>query len=261
MTADEYLKAERLDEALASLLGEVRQKPAEARPRIFLFQLLCVLGQWERAATQLQVLGEMDADCVLMAHIFRPVLQCEALRGEVFAGKRTPIIFGEPEEWMGWLVQANCLIAQGQFPAARQLRDQAFEAAPATPGRLNGTQFEWISDADSRLGPMLEAIVESRYWWVPFSRVKRIELAAPADLRDLVWMPARFVWNNGGEASGLIPTRYPGTEGFTDAALRLARKTEWVPKEGEFYMGIGQRMLTTDQTETPLGEVRTIELG
>ena len=259
VTAEEYLKAERLDEALASLQEEVRQNPAADRPRVFLFQLLCVLGRWERAASQLQVLAEMDADCTLLAHIFRPVVQCEALRGEVFAGKRTPIIFGEPEEWMGWLVQANHLVAQGQFSAAGELRARAFEAAPAALGKLNGTPFEWIADADSRLGPMLEAIVEGRYWWVPFQRIQRIELEKPVDLRDLVWMPARFVWSNGGQAAGFVPTRYAGTESASDPALQLARKTEWLVREGDHYLGLGQRILATDQTEMPLGEVRVIE--
>ena len=63
-------------------------------------------GKWEKALTQLNVLADMDAESMLLAQIFRPVLDCETLRTEVFAGKRTPLIFGEPEEWIGWLVQA-----------------------------------------------------------------------------------------------------------------------------------------------------------
>ena len=55
------------------------------------------------------------------------------LRCEVFSGKRTPILFGEPLEWVGLLSQANGLVAQGKYSAAEALRDQAFEAAPATP--------------------------------------------------------------------------------------------------------------------------------
>src|SRR5260221_6018816 len=100
----------------------------------------------------------MDADSALLAQIFTPVLQCEALRGEVFAGGRGPLVFGEPEEWVGLLVQANQLIAQGNYAASRELRERAFEAAPAVPGKLNDRDFEWVADADSRLGPILEAI-------------------------------------------------------------------------------------------------------
>ena len=46
-----------------------------------------------------------------------------------------------------------------------------------------------------------------------------------------------------------------------DSGLRLARRTEWEEKAGETYIGSGQRMLATDVAETPLLEVRTIEIS
>ena len=60
MTAEQLLKEGQLDEALKALFQVVRDKPADAKSRRFLFQLLSVLGDWKRADTQLQVLGEMD---------------------------------------------------------------------------------------------------------------------------------------------------------------------------------------------------------
>ncbi|HEY1392552.1 MAG TPA: tetratricopeptide repeat protein, partial [Methylibium sp.] len=40
-------------EALAELQAQVRARPGEVKLRILLFQLLAVLGQWQRAAQQL----------------------------------------------------------------------------------------------------------------------------------------------------------------------------------------------------------------
>ena len=40
----------------------------------------------------------------------------------------------------------------------------------------------------------------------------------------------------------------------------MSRRTEWEEKAGETYIGLGQRMLATDVAETPLLEVRTIEI-
>ena len=80
-----------------------------------------------------------------------------------------------------------------------------------------------------------------------------------ADLRDLVWAPAQFIWENGGHASGHIPTRYAGTERSEDGGLKLARKTEWLKNAG-VHIGLGQRILATDAGEYPLLEIRTIEL-
>ena len=113
--------------------------------------------------------------------------------------------------------------------AARRSRcaQRAFEAAPTSAGTIDGQPFEWIADADMRLGPVCEAVINGRYYWVPFERLTKIDLEAPADLRDVVWMPAHFQFSNGGEAVGLIPTRYPGSESADDAQVRLARKTVW----------------------------------
>src|SRR6266436_1720722 len=57
VSAQEALRAGRLDEALTQLKQDVRRQPADARLRIFLFQLLCVSGEWDRALTQLSVAG------------------------------------------------------------------------------------------------------------------------------------------------------------------------------------------------------------
>jgi len=59
--AEQRLAAGEPAEALASLQAQVRKDPADVKLRIFLFQLLCVLGQWQRASTQLEVCGEMVA--------------------------------------------------------------------------------------------------------------------------------------------------------------------------------------------------------
>jgi type VI secretion system protein ImpE len=261
MTAEEAVKAGRLDDALAALQNAIRQAPADAKLRRFLFQLQCVLGNWEKALTQLQILSDMDSESMLLASIFQPVIQCELLRAEVFTGKRSPIVFGEPEHWVGLMVQANSLIGQGEAKAARELQTQALEAAPVSNGTLNNEPFEWIADADSRLGPIMEAMIDGKYCWVPFSRIKKLLIEPPQDLRDLVWTPASFIWTNGGNSAGFIPARYPGSENAGDSALQLSRKTEWKDQGEEIFTGLGQRLFTTDQAEIPLFEVRTVEFG
>ena len=260
MTAEELVKAGQLDAALAELQKQVRANAADPKLRVFLFQLLAVRGDWERALTQLNLAADMKPENLLMAQVCRAALQCEALRADIFAGKRMPLVLGEPAEWLGWLIQANQYTAQGQYAAARELREKAFEAAPAVAGRLNGQPFEWIADADQRLGPVLEAIVDGKYYWVPFGNIKQLTIEAPTDLRDVVWTPATFLWANGGSAVGLVPTRYPGSERSADDGLRLARKTEWQEDGGGTVTGLGHRLLATDQSETPLLDVRSIQL-
>jgi type VI secretion system protein ImpE len=260
MNSAEFVQAGQLEEGLSALQAEIRKKPEDLKLRVFLFQLNCVLGRFDKALTQLQVVAGLNAESMLLAQIFRPIIACEMLRKEVFAGSRTPVIFGEPAEWLGLLIQANNLAAQSEFKAAAELRDKSFEAAPASEGTINGVPFQWIADADSRLGPVLEVVMEGKYFWIPFCRIHKIETDKPEDLRDLVWLRARFTWTNGGTALGHIPTRYPGTEALDDGPMRLARKTEWQQRDGETFLGLGQRVLATDGNEYPLLECRTIEL-
>ena len=121
--------------------------------------------------------------------------------------------------------------------------------------------FAWIADADSRLGPLLEAFIDGKYYWVPFSRIQKIEVEPPQDLRDFVWLAAKFTWSNAGETVGFIPSRYPGTEASADDELKLARKTVWEEKDSELFLGMGQRLFATDETEIPLFDIRTIEFS
>lgn len=165
------------------------------------------------------------------------------MRTQIFAGNRSPLVLGEPTERVGWLIQANHLVAEEKYRAAQELREKALDAAPAIPGTINGDDFEWIADADSRLGPVLEAIVDWKYYWVPFTAVKQMRIEAPASLRDLVCISVHFTWTNGGEAGGLIRVRYPDSESGEDDTLKLARKTEWAELSGSTSVGLGQRLL------------------
>ena len=260
LLAESQLNQGNLPAALTSLQEQIRKDPSNAKLRAFLFQLLSVLGQWERALTQLNAVGELDASYLLMAQTYREAIMCEALRTQVFAGISSPLIFGDPRQWVALLVEALRLDAAGHHQEARAMRDQSFELAPATSGTINGVSFEWIADGDSRLGPVLDAVVNGRYYWIPFQQIRKIEIEEPADLRDVVWMPAQFTWANGGNSSGLIPTRYPGSEKSNDSMLQLGRKTEWEEFFEGSYRGTGQRVLATDTEEYGIMDARIIEL-
>lgn len=271
MTATEALRRGDLQTAAEELKQQIRDNPRDAALRIFLFQLSAVTGQWERALSQLNLAGQLDPAAEMMVTSYRATIQCERLRAEVFAGKRSPLVLGEPDPWVAAMIQALALQAQGKAQAAEPLRQQAFEAAPAIGGTIRwrsaGTgsdeqtqtaEFQWLADADMLLGPILEAIVNGRYYWVPFQQIEAIRLQPPADLRDLVWAPAEFTWVGGGSQVGFIPARYIGSEASADDAIRLARHTRWQTDADGVEAAQGQRLLATDQAEYPLLDIREI---
>jgi type VI secretion system protein ImpE len=260
MTAEEHLKSGDLAATLDALQTQVRARASDPKLRIFLFQLLCVLGDWKRAITQLKLCGELDAMAVPMAQTYREGIICEVYREKVFSGDKEPLIFGEPQAWTALLVEALKLQAGGNTAAAAALRTQAFEAAPALGGELNGTRFDWIADADMRLGPMLEVVVNGKYFWMPFSVISLLEAEPPEDLRDTVWTPVTITLQNGGNIVALIPTRYAGTASQDKDGLKLARATDWRDLGEDTFAGLGQRLLATDAGDTALMDLRSLKM-
>ena len=271
-TAEQHLAAGDLAAALAALQHQVRRQPGDARLRIFLFQLLALQRQWERAANQLKVCGDLDAGALAMVGTYREAIQAELVRAAVMAGRTTPVVFGEPPAWVGGLVQALVADARGEPAVAVALRGAALEAAPTTAGTLDGEPFDWIADADSRLGPVLEVVLRGRYGWLPFAALARVTIEAPTDLRDLIWLPAQLTFANGGESVALIPARYGAADGDEPAgpggdALRLGRRTDWLALDGlagaepTQFRGLGQRVLTSSGPEKGLLDVREIVLA
>lgn len=257
----ELLQAGDLAASLNESMQAVRADAGNVKHRIALFQLLCLTGDWEKARRQLYVLKDMSADTILMFETYDPVIQCEMFRQAVFRGQRSPLFFGEPRDWLATLSSALPKFAAGQIEEGLDLQARAFDEAPESSGSVNGEPFEWIADADSRLGPVVEAFLKGRYYWVPIEQISLIRIDEPEDLRDLVWSPAQFQWKNGGQAVGFIPTRYPGTEQAEDDRLRLSRMTDWVGDEEGLQIGLGQRLLATDSHDYPLLGIRELRIG
>lgn len=194
MTPEEHLKAGDPRAALEALQAKIRADASNPKLRVFLFQLLCVLGDWNRAIAQLKAAAGLDEGATVMAQAYREAIICEVYREKVFAGEKSPLILGEPEEWLAHLIEAQKLLAQGNPKEAAELRAKAFEAAPASPGEINGKRFEWIADADMTLEswsmgivrPVMEVHPHAWAFFVPFIMTAAVwlERAAQPLLQD-----------------------------------------------------------------------------
>ncbi len=246
--------------ALLALQAKIRANASDPKLRIFLFQLLCVLGDWKRAIAQLKLCAELDALAIPMAQTYREAIICEVYREKVFAGEKDPLIFGEPQEWVALMIEANRALANGNPTKAAELREKAFAQVPDAGGMLNGERFDWIADADMRLGPLLEIIINGKYFWMPFSAIKTLTVEEPEDLRDSVWTAANLTLQNGGEFVALIPTRYVGTTASGDPLSMMARTTTWADLGNDTHVGTGQRLLTTGDHDTAIMDLRKLEM-
>jgi type VI secretion system protein ImpE len=233
MKAQELFQAGKLDEAVQALGAELRENPADAKRRTFLFELLCFSGEFQRAEKQLDVLASNGQAAEMGAMLYRAALHAERIRQTIFEQKDYP--------------------ASGPAPDAPEA------------GTINGKPFTFFSDADPRLGARLEVFAAGDYLWIPLADISSIELQAPKRLRDLLWAPAivrtgpAFKGKELGEV--LLPVISPLSWRHADDEVRLGRSTEWQDDGSGNVIPIGQKMFAVDEDEVPILDIRKLEFA
>lgn len=242
-TADELLREGNLDDARAALVEIVRSRPGDVEARMFLFQLFAVIGEWTKAKLQLDTLAQVSPDAQMLSVAYGQAIASEGVRAAFFSGGGEVPVHGSDGGWASDLATSLSAFAKGDGAAGDEARERAFDAAPETPGTIDGVKFDWIADADSRFGPALEAIIGGNWGIVPFDAIAKISSTGVRDLRDLVWYPVQIMFKNDQSVAAMLPARYPGTDKSLDNQERLARATSWSSgPSGD--VGCGQRLLS-----------------
>ena len=86
MSSQELIRSGRLAEAKAALQLEVKDNPQDYRLRTSLFELLCVIGEWQRADHTLAVMADESVEVAEGVVLYRKLLAAEAKRREFLAG-------------------------------------------------------------------------------------------------------------------------------------------------------------------------------
>ena len=247
MIADDLLRQGDLDGARKALVEVVRSRPADQEARMFLFQLLAIAGEWDKARTQLATLASLSPEAQMLSVAYGQAIEAEKERARIFAGQaEMPLL--HQTEWAVPLAQSFGHHARGETAEGDAARDAAFDAAPDMPGSFNDEPFDWIADADARFGPSFEAIVNGRYGLMPFDAVASIKSDGPRDLRDTIWFPVTLALKAGHSIAALLPARYPGSESSGDVAERLGRATNWRDTAAG-PVGSGQHLLSLSSGE------------
>ncbi len=231
MNADTLFREGRLSEAIDALTGALRQDPTDLKSRLFLFELLCFSGAYERAGKQLGAVITADPEAAVATAWYAEALHAEEQRQSMFKTGELP--------------------DEGDSPGS-------------VSGTLNGEPFSDLRDADPRIGPRLEVIVGGRYTWLPLEHLAHLKIEPPAKLRDLFWARGEL---KAGEALGgyggdaLFPALTPLAWQNPDEAVRLGRVTEWIELESGEERPEGQKMLLVDDGVFPLLEVRDLVIN
>jgi type VI secretion system protein ImpE len=222
----ELFQSGNLKEAIQALGAILRDNPADAKSRTFLFELLCFTGEYDRAEKHLNVLAGDNGQAEMGAVLYLSAIHAARERESMFE-KHT-------------------------YPTE--------EVPPSLKGTLNGQPFESVEDTDPRLGARLELFAAGAYLWIPFVHIESIEMEAPKRLRDTLWAPAivRTGPSFKGQELGqvLLPVISPQSCKNPDGNIALGRSTEWIDS-----VPVGLKMLDVDGEEFSFLEIRNLEFA
>src|ERR1039457_5834636 len=145
MNARELYQAGHLGAAIQTLGAELRDNPTDARRRVFLFELLCFAGEYDRAEKHLDVLADSGPEAATGALLYRAALAAERTRNQLFEKR--------------------------DFPTG--------PAPERVSGVLNGKPFENLEDADPRIGARIEVYAAGDYLWLPLKHLASLQMEAP----------------------------------------------------------------------------------
>ena len=251
--------AGRLEDAIEAVSQDVKSRPSEMQSRIFLFELLCFAGDFDRAERQLDVIGHQSAQADLGVQVYRNNLTAERDRLRLFADGLAPHFLTDPPAYVDLLLNAINRLRESNYEEARRLLDQAEEERPALTGVLNERQFLDFREYDDLIGSVLELIVHDKYTWLPFEQIKRMEISAPKQLRDLMWAPARIEGMDGTVGEVFIPSLYVRSFQHPNDQVKLGRMTDWTQVAEQLYFASGLRLFMVDGEDRAMLETRSVK--
>jgi len=259
----QQLAGESLQESLSRLESRIRTQPGDADLRAAFAQLLCLDGNWPRALAQLKSWAALKPQAQPTVTLLEQAINGERQRAEVMAGRARPVTAENQWPWLSLMVSA---LEPGSMEAAAH-RETALEMADANPGQLTTQDgqtvaFDWLMDGDCRFGPVCEAIVNGRYFWLPFSAISAMQFQPPASVTDLVWRHTLVRLQDGSEQVCQIPARYP-LQADAEDRFKLSRVTEWqaLPGDAPHYLGMGQKVWLNDGAEYSLLDLLTVSFS
>jgi type VI secretion system protein ImpE len=260
-SSDLYRKGE-LTAALEAALSEVKQKPTDVPSRMFLAELCCFAGDFDRAEKHLDTLSHQTTEAAVLVSLFRQLLRGEVARQQVFLEGRTPEIVTPLTECMSKSLEVLTALRDGNKTGAAAMVGYIDGAMPAASGTCDGKPFEGMRDLDDRTAAFLEVITSTgKYYWTPWESVEYLHFDPPHRAMDLLYRRTKISITGGPEGEVFIPTRYVSQDpkASIDDALRLARATDWIGEEYGVVQGVGLRTLLVGDQDLSILEIKEID--
>ena len=262
MDAKQLFDSGNLQAAISQLTADVKASPRDLRNRIFLFELLCFTGDWQRAERQLDAVAQVSGDATveLGIEVYRGILRAEASRRQLFQGEsRQPKFLSEPPPYTALHLKALTEIIEQHFDEAETSLKESSALRKNLQGQIDDTHFDDFKDGDDLIAPFLEVVIRADYMWLALEDIVRLEIPPPRTLRDLLWIPGKVELREQQTIDVFIPVQYYGSSDHAEDPVKLGRMTVWENVGEEMNLGKGQRTFLIDGDERSLLEIRKAE--
>jgi len=261
MTSEELFHDGQLGAAVEAQIQRVKQQPGQIAERVFLFELLCLQDEFDRAEKQLDAIAQLDVQRDAAVQPYRNLIQAERQRRQLVRDGLPPVVSGEaPPRLMNHLQAVNRL--REQSPAeAQALLDEAENDRPELKADIDGKSYDDFRDCDDLFSSVFEVFVGPQYLWVPMEQVRTVQFARPERPRDLVWAQVNMLMHDGSLLRGFFPVRYVDSGTAERDDLKLGRSTDWSDASSGPVRGVGQRMFLAGDDAHALLDVKMIALS
>lgn len=245
----------------AQVAQEIRRNPQDAAPRALFAQILCMEGEWERAAAQADALLKLNPASAMFCTTLSQLIRAERSRESVLSGKAAAAWAGDAPAWSGAFGKALGAYAAGDTATGAAATAQVLDALPVIPARWESGHSPWLIDGDARLAGVLELITGGTYRLLEQATVHSLEIASPTHPVELLWPHVRLQLRSGETLIGRMPGRYPLVGGRPDAGQLMMRSTTWTTCGEGLYLGRGQRCWNTEDGLLPMLNERKLHFN
>lgn len=243
----------RLSDAIVSLSVAVEASPDNPAARLSLVELQILAGQFTDAWESLREIQSLDPNWPASRRWYRQLIRAAVRR----ARGRAPEFLDHRPAHVRHRLRAIRAIRESDPQKALVRIDRADRCTPHLVGHIDGREFDGIRDAGDFTASVLEVLVGSRYFWLPFEQVRRIVLQAPTQILDSAYRPARLTLTDGTEFDAVVPIVYADS---VEDVHRLGLETDLINPRGGPVKGLGAKLLLAGEEELPLGELRQLDL-
>lgn len=260
MHALALFQAGKLGEALEASTSETQRKPADPAPRDLLAQLLCFTGEFARADKHFETLVKQFPERAPAVALLRQLIRAAEARDQFYREGRFPEPLVELTPVVAQHLEASVFLRSGNVAAAYQLLLDAQQQRRPLAGSCDGREFGDFRDATDLLAPVFEVFTPTgKYAWVPMESVIEMTLSPVESPVDVLWRRAHLVVRDGPDGDVYLPQLYYGSHAVDDDELRVGRAADWVQIEDEPLGGVGQKVMSIDETDVPLIAINRLE--